>query len=131
MEGLSGHLLCKPLVLSMARLFPHIRPTQADSAHPSTLTDSLQAGTDRIPHEETLGLSGDLLGSQGTKLPVYRAPTCTVSSDMLATHSFCESVPRKSGGGYGEARGELPLAVKSQSIEQKVGHSEVCFVPTA
>lgn len=102
MEGLSGHLLCKPLVLSMARLFPHIRPTQVDSAHPSTLIDSLQAGTDRIPHEETLGLSRDLLGSQGTKLPVHRAPTCTVSSDMLATHSFCESTPENRGAGMGK-----------------------------
>lgn len=54
---------CCPLVLSVARLFPHILPTLLDSSHSSTLMDSLQAMIDKIPHEETLGLSRDLLGS--------------------------------------------------------------------
>lgn len=46
---------------------------------------------------------------------------------MLAAHSFCESTPKNRGWGYGGARGELPLAVKSQSMEQKVSPLKLDF----
>lgn len=46
---------------------------------------------------------------------------------MLAAHSFCESTPKNRGWGYGGARGESPLAVKSQSMEQKVGPLKLDF----
>lgn len=106
-------------------------PTLVASSHSFTLLGSLQARVDRIPHEETLGLSRDLLGShhyKGAKLPVHRAPTCTVSSDicLLLTHSV-RARPKIGGGSMGEARGESPLAVKNQSMEQKMGPLKLDF----
>lgn len=46
---------------------------------------------------------------------------------MLAAHSFCESTSKNRGWRYGEACGELPLAVKNQSMEQKMGPLKLDF----